>query len=286
MHLGERGPVFVIDTGSPRPGAPTLLLFHGLATTSYLTWFSTISDLSGDYRCVLIDQRWHGRGIVSERFRLDDCIDDAVAVLDRLGIDTVIAVGYSMGGALAQVFAKQHPERTAGLVLASTSACWKRGFGEAMFYPVLNVTNSRFHPFFRSKVAASRAALVHRAHTVEDGAIELSTWAWAEFRSTSPWALPEVLGELGRFDGREWLTDLDVPVAVVITAKDKAIPTARQREMAASIPSAAVYEAPGGHASVVFDVDRWRPLFLEAVANVADRLPINAAPIPTEQAGA
>lgn len=267
VDLPGRGRAFVVDTGAPHPGAPTLLLFHGLATTSYLTWFSTFDHLRADHRIVMLDQRWHGRGIVSERFLLEDCVDDAAEALDALGIDRVVAVGYSMGGALAQVFWQRHPERVSGLVLASTAARWKASLGDSMFYPTLNFANDRLHVHYRERVGAARAGLSEIPLT---GA-EMSAWAWGEFRSTSAWAMPEVLGALGGFDAREALAGVDVPAAVVITARDHAIPTARQRELAAAIPGATVHEAPGGHASVVFDVVRWRPIFLAAVADVVSR---------------
>lgn len=268
LDLPGRGEVFVVDTGAPHPGAPTLLLFHGLATTSYLTWFSTLDQLRGSHRIVMLDQRWHGRGIVSERFSLEECVDDAAAVLDALGIPAVVAVGYSMGGALAQMFWRRHGARTAGLVLASTSACWNANRGDAMFYPVLGAANDRFRDRYRARVGEVRASLSEP----EPAGREMSTWAWREFRSTSAWALPEVLGVLGSFDARPWLGKIDVPTAVVVTARDHAIATARQRALAAAIPDAAVFEAPGGHASVVFDVERWRPVFLAAVADVVARL--------------
>lgn len=269
VDLPDRGAVFVVDTGAPagREDAPVLLLFHGLATTSYLTWFSTIDELRADHRIVMLDQRWHGRGIVSERFSLEDCVDDAALVLDELGIDRVIAVGYSMGGALAQVFWRRHGERTAGLVLASTAACWRENLGDALFYPVLGAANARFRQHYRARVQEVRSSLAEAA-VVGD---EMSTWAWAEFRATSAWAMPEVLGTLGGFDARPWLGEIDVPTAVVVTARDHAIATARQRAMAAAIPGATVHETPGGHASVVFDVHRWRPVFLAAVGEVVDR---------------
>ncbi|MFJ9314421.1 alpha/beta fold hydrolase [Pimelobacter simplex] len=270
LDLPGRGEVFVIDSGAPEGvvDPPTLLLFHGLATTSYLTWFSTVDELRATHRVVMLDQRWHGRGIVSERFVLEDCVDDAAATLDALGIDRVVAVGYSMGGALAQLFWRRHPERTGGLVLASTAACWKANLGDAMFYPVLGVANARLRGHYRARVAAVRAGLP----VVPEAGEEMSSWAWAEFRSTSAWAMPEVLGALGRFDARPWLAEIDVPTAVVITARDHAIPTARQRALAAAIPDAIVHETPGGHASVVFDVHRWRPVFLAAVDEVVARL--------------
>lgn len=77
--------------------------------------------------------------------------------------------------------------------------------------------------------------------------------------------------ELGRFDSTPWIGRVAVPTGVVITARDHAIPTARQRELAALLPQATVAEAPGGHASLVFDLDRRKPVFLRVVGDVADR---------------
>ncbi len=269
LDLPGRGETFVIDTGAPdgNPEAPTLLLFHGLATTSYLTWFSTLDELRASYRVVMLDQRWHGRGIVSDRFSLEDCVDDAAATLDVLGIGSVVAVGYSMGGALAQLFWRRHGDRVVGLVLASTCAAWNENRGDAMFYPFLDKANDRFRAHYRARVSDVRATLADDRHV---GA-EMSTWAWSEFRSTSAWAMPEVLGALGGFDARGWLGEIDVPTAVVVTARDHAIATARQRAMAAAIPAATVHEAPGGHASVVFDIQRWKPVFLGAIEEVVAR---------------
>jgi len=98
-------------------------------------------------------------------------------------------------------------------------------------------------------------------------------WGRAEFRSTSAWSMPEVLAELGRFNSAPWIGTVDVPAAVVVTARDKAIPTRRQRKLAAAIPNASVHEAPGGHASIVLDHERWTPVFLDAVAEVTGRVP-------------
>ena len=52
---------------------------------------------------IAFDQRWHGRGIRSPRFRFVDCADDVAAVMDELGVEQAIIAGYSMGGAIAQL---------------------------------------------------------------------------------------------------------------------------------------------------------------------------------------
>lgn len=272
VDLPGRGAVWVADSGSPHPGAPTLLLFHGPAATSYLNWFSVLDALREDYRVVLFDQRWHGRGIVSERFLLEDCADDAAAVLDALQVDEAVVVGYSMGGALAQLFWHRHPERTAGMVLASTAGYWRGNLGDRIFYPLLGLANGPISRRTHGRVAGLAASLADPVLPGDD----LSAWAWAEFRGVSPWSLPEVLGALGSFDARPWLGDVDVPAAVVVTARDRAIPPSRQWELFQAIPDATAFEAPGGHTSIVFDTERWRPVFLDAVAHVAGRVTATA----------
>ena len=272
LDLPGRGEVWVADSGSPRPGAPTLVLFHGLAATSYLNWFSALDALRADYRVVMFDQRWHGRGIVSDRFRLEDCADDAAAVLDALRIPEAVIVGYSMGGALAQLFWRRHPHRTAGLVLASTAGYWCGNLGDRVFYPVLGWANGPLSRRTQARVAGLAASLADPGTPADD----LSAWAWGEFRGVSPWSLPEALGALGSFDARPWLGEVDVPTAVVVTARDRAIPTSRQRELFEAIPGASAFEAPGGHTSVIFDVERWRPVLLAAIAEVTGGVTVPA----------
>ncbi|HUR52227.1 MAG TPA: alpha/beta fold hydrolase, partial [Mycobacteriales bacterium] len=112
VELPDRGRTFVTDIPGPTPDAPVVVLLHALTTTATLSWYPVMADLAQHYRVITFDQRWHGRGIRSSRFRLTDCADDVAAVLDALGVEKCIPVGYSMGGAIAQLFWKQHPTRT------------------------------------------------------------------------------------------------------------------------------------------------------------------------------
>ena len=54
-------------------------------------------------------------------FRLEDCADDVIAVADALRIDTIVPVGYSMGGSIAQLIWRRHRDRVDGLVLCATA---------------------------------------------------------------------------------------------------------------------------------------------------------------------
>lgn len=271
VDLPGRGSTHVLDLPGPTPDAPVVLLMHGIATTGSLTWFTVLADLAEHYRVVTFDQRWHGRGIPSERFALDDCADDAAAVLDALGIDRAVVVGYSMGGASAQVLWHRHPERVAGLVLCSTAARWHGHLGERVFFLMLRVANLGLLSVAATRVRDHAETL---PPVVADEA-ELREWCLAELRCTSPWALPVVMGELGRFDSSAWVGAVDVPTGMVITARDHAIPTERQRQLAALLatgdPELVVAETPGGHASLVFDLDHWKPAFLDVLDQVTCR---------------
>src|SRR5436309_15731104 len=114
-ELPGRGTTFVRDLAGP-PGAPVLVLLHGLSATADLNWFPSFFPLGRHFRVLAIDHRGHGRGIRSaRRFRLSDCADDVAALADVLEIDRFIPVGYSLGGPVAQLLWKRHPDRVAGL---------------------------------------------------------------------------------------------------------------------------------------------------------------------------
>ena len=115
MELPGRGTTFVRTMAGP-PGAPTARCCCTAGPPPPTSTGSPATTRSArHYRVVALDHRGHGRGIRSKKaFRLEDCADDAMAVCDVLGIDQVIPVGYSMGGPIAQLIWRRHPERVRG----------------------------------------------------------------------------------------------------------------------------------------------------------------------------
>ena len=132
VHLPGRGEMFVRDSGGD---GPPVLLLHGWIFQSDLNWYRTYEPLiAAGYRVLAIDHRGHGRGLRAEQpFRLSECAADAAAVVDRLGCGPVTAIGYSMGGAIAQLMGRDHAAQVSGLVLCATSRDWQGRQLKAVF---------------------------------------------------------------------------------------------------------------------------------------------------------
>ena len=268
VSLGNRGETYVIDTGAPpsppREGtAQTLVLLHALACTGALTWYPHLDALRERYRVVVFDQRWHGHGIRSPRFSLEDCADDVVAVAGALDVDRFMVAGYSMGSLVSQLAWRRHPDRVAGAVLCASTAAFVKG------EHVPHAMRAVSHRVTRS--VANRRHHHAPAHPVSTAIDADGRWALDQFRRTTPAEITGAGTVISTFDSRRWIGTMNVPAAVVVTARDKVLPPARQRWLARQIPEATVYEADAGHSSCVLRADAFRPALLAACASVASR---------------
>src|SRR6478736_1832084 len=121
VELPGRGVTRVWECPGPR-GAETLMLIHGVTFTAELNWGKVFAPLASHFRVVAMDLRGHGDGIsAGGRFRLEDCADDIAALAQVVGIGRFVAVGYSMGGMVAQLLYRRHPSLLSGLVLCATA---------------------------------------------------------------------------------------------------------------------------------------------------------------------
>jgi pimeloyl-ACP methyl ester carboxylesterase len=266
LDLPGRGRTFVREINGP-PGAPTVFLLHGLSATADLNWFPTFAPLGARYHVLAIDHRGHGRGIRSRRrFRLADCADDVAAVAEQRDIKNMIAVGYSMGGPISQLLWHRHQDLVSGLVLCATSRDFRGSPRERVLFNLLPPVSlaARMTP------GVVRREAVRRMLSDRLGETPMARWATQELRRNNPATLAEAAQALGRFTSREWIGEVDVPSAVVVTTKDRAVPPHRQRKLAASIPGAAVFEVDGDHGACVMDASRFVPVLLRAVRSVAE----------------
>ncbi|WP_035719975.1 alpha/beta fold hydrolase [Gordonia shandongensis] len=267
IDLPGRGSTFVTDSPGPTPDAPPLLLLHALSTTGLLTWFPSIPELTKRFRVITLDQRLHGQGIVPEEFTLRDCADDAVALLDVLGIDKAMVAGYSMGSLIAQRVWRQHPDRVGGLVLAASTDAFQSTITERLFHQGVGASLGALRNLKRRRADGDTTT----DQEPVDPTVDIHRWALAEFRSTRPWAVGQAVVAIGRHHSRPWIREIDVPTAVIVPKKDRAIPPERQIAMAHRIPGATLHQVDAGHSCCVMDAELFVPVMVEACATVLAR---------------
>ncbi|MDI6411190.1 alpha/beta hydrolase [Streptomyces albus] len=154
LDLGGRRLAY-LDSGGDHP---VLLALHGHFGRGRL--FTPLARaLAGRYRVVAPDQRGHGRSDSASDFTPEGYADDAVALLDALGIGSAAVLGHSMGGAVAYVLAARAPHRVRALVVSDMTVLNR----EPETRPVLDCTGW-------PRRAPSRAALgaAIEAHGIPD----------------------------------------------------------------------------------------------------------------------
>jgi len=120
MRIPVDGVQFSVEqTGS----GPPLMLLHGF-TGSCDTWSTFVSSLGRHFQMIAVDLPGHGHSDTPadlQRFRMERAGRDLLALLDRLGMDRISLLGYSMGGRLALHVALAAPARIRALVLESAT---------------------------------------------------------------------------------------------------------------------------------------------------------------------
>ena len=271
--LEGRGETFFRDSGPDTAKRGTLLLLHGWTVTADLNWVFAYRPLvEAGYRVIAPDHRGHGRGLRTQAaFRLEDCARDAAQLVRQLNCGPVTLVGYSMGGAIAQLVARDNPELVEGLVLCATALHWTgpldrvAWFGMRMFQWVLRM--------FSNRVWRGILRQVSRPDAQRDA------WILSEYSRGSADAIAEAGQDLGRFDSRPWIGSIGTPIAVVIPDHDRLIPPARQREMAATVPNAVSFIARGDHGDMLLQDTPLVDAIRQAVEDVRQRRPISATPL-------
>jgi pimeloyl-ACP methyl ester carboxylesterase len=123
--VGANGVDLCLETFGD-PTDPAILLIAG-AASSMLSWEGDFCErlAAGSRFVIRYDNRDTGRSVTygpgAPKYTGPDLVEDAVGILDALGVDRAHLVGISMGGGTAQLVALDHPDRVASLTLISTS---------------------------------------------------------------------------------------------------------------------------------------------------------------------
>ncbi|MBN2181831.1 MAG: alpha/beta hydrolase [Sedimentisphaerales bacterium] len=101
-------------------GEPALVFVHGWCCDRRY-WNYQVPYFSREYKVVTIDLAGHGlSGFGRESWTIEAFGGNVVSVVEKLGIEKVILIGHSMGGAVIVEAAKRMPDRVVGLVGVDT----------------------------------------------------------------------------------------------------------------------------------------------------------------------
>ncbi|HYA49949.1 MAG TPA: alpha/beta hydrolase, partial [Streptosporangiaceae bacterium] len=230
------------------------------------------------FRVVAADLRGHGEGInAGSRFRLEDCADDVAALAAVLKIGRFVAVGYSMGGMVAQLLYRQHAPLLSGLVLCSTAGNVRESPAEKLAALALPAAAAamRWNPLL-GLMSAEALGMTLVGH-IDDPAI--ASWARAQLSRTTLTVAVSAIQAVCEFTSDGWISGVDVPAAAVVTIRDHIVPVSRQLKLARAIPRASVHEVHADHGVCINAPELFAPALLEACRSVA---PDHAASPPRQ----
>jgi len=158
---------------SGHPEAPLVVFANSLGTDLRI-WDDVLERLGGMIRSLAYDKRGHGLSdVVPPPYRIDDHVDDLVALLDHLRIERAVICGVSVGGMIALGLADRQPDRVQGLILCDTAhkigsdGLWNQRIEQIREHGIASIADSilerwfskRFHRTHPEAVAAWRNML-------------------------------------------------------------------------------------------------------------------------------
>ncbi len=253
VFVGDRE-FFVRETGPA--DAPVLLLIHGWGDDSVVMFHRMIPDLANHRRVITIDNRNTGKSDdIRRKYTIAEAADDVAGVLAALGVREVDALGFSMGGMIAQELVRRHPGLVRRLMLSSTAASAPRkGTLEARVLRGL-----AFLARAGERISRSEHAWVRTKYLVSLGAVapEHEEWYWTAHMSTDTEMYWNAGFAIADYDGRDLARKLDLPTLVIITTEDQLMPADAQYELVSLLPDPQVVELVARHEATMTHWERY-----------------------------
>lgn len=235
VTLDDGAKVAVTDVGE----GPAILFAHCLGGCRAI-WAPLIERLQDRYRCIAYDLRGQGESTATPGpYTMDQLADDALNLLDRLGVERCVFAGISMGGMVAQQLALRRPERVKALILADTApgfdaagrASWDERIVQLQREGLAPLVETMMGRWFTDEFRARRSDLV-------------ATVA-ARLEATDLGGYLASCAAIRDFDVRARLHEIAAPTLVLCGENDPSTPLPLSRALAEGIPGARLIVYPG-----------------------------------------
>jgi 3-oxoadipate enol-lactonase len=207
----------------------------------------------------------------NEPFSLEACADDAAALLRLLEVaaERTILLGYSMGGPIALLLLRHHPNAAAALVSQATALEWRATVMDRNKWRLLSLAEVGLRVSSGDGVVER---ILDQAVTASPELVAIRPWLDAEIQRGLGRSLIDAGRALSHFDSRPWAGQLGLPAVVCVTTRDRLVPPHKQRALAETL-RAEVVEIDGDHDVSLVDGPAYAAATRDAVDRVAARLP-------------
>jgi pimeloyl-ACP methyl ester carboxylesterase len=268
--------------------AEPLLLVMGLAT-QMLAWDEELCAMLAErgFRVIRFDNRDIGHSTMLEAagvpsrldlflgrresaaYLLSDMADDAVGLMDHLGIESAHVVGVSMGGMIGQTLAIEHRDRVRSLVsMHSTTGSRRVGTPTFKAFALMLAEAPRGRDAYIERIVQTYKLIGSTAYPMDEARLRRVAGEMHD-RSHNPRGVLRQLHAISASGNRTAaLRKLDLPTTVIHGTSDALIRPSGGRATASAIPGARLRVVEGmGH-----DLPRelW-PLFAGEFADTAAR---------------
>jgi pimeloyl-ACP methyl ester carboxylesterase len=235
IPLGDGRDLFAILAG-PTDATPPLVFLHGLGG-SQATWMTLLADLVDRYRVAALDLPGHGQSDKPDPAAADYSVagltTTVIQGIEALGLEPVVLVGHSLGGAIAMRIALERPAIVRGLVLVDSA-----GVGDEINPELLDRVEAEpskdearrlLELFFENKrwVLERGVEEMYRARSSPGADAAMRAAAAASFSREG-----QRIGLAGR------MGDISLPTLVVWGERDRVIPATQAETAASAIPGA------------------------------------------------
>lgn len=254
-------------------GCPVVLV-HGWCMSSAV-WKYQFDDLAASVRLLAPDLRGHGRSRgISGHLDFESFTNDLVDLFDRLNLEKVVLVGWSMGGQIALQSFAELSGRLAGMVLVSATP----RFTAADDFPHALADNEASGMRLKVQRNTQRALDGFYSRLFAEGELESHSSSskikqlLSSIPSPDTAAVLDALDALARTDMRPMLASITIPTLILNGAQDRICLPQASSYLKEKIPEAEQAVFPDcGHAPFLTQSDQFNTEIIRFARSVCEQ---------------